>query len=124
MPIDYKKYPANWKTEIRPAILKRAENKCEICGVPNKAYGFRVDTGEFINSELEMDLLESYGVEIWEGEKMITIVLTISHTDHDINNNDYNNLRALCQQCHFRHDINHHKKTRRTKKGTAIYELF
>jgi hypothetical protein len=27
MPIDYKKYPKNWKTEIRPAILERAKNR-------------------------------------------------------------------------------------------------
>lgn len=31
MPIDYNKYPPNWKTEIRPAVLKRADNKCECC---------------------------------------------------------------------------------------------
>ncbi len=35
MPIDYSKYPPNWKTEIVPAILKRANNKCEFCGVEN-----------------------------------------------------------------------------------------
>ncbi len=32
MPIDYSKYPPNWKTEIRPAILKREGNKCKFCG--------------------------------------------------------------------------------------------
>jgi hypothetical protein len=29
MPINYKEYPANWKTEIRPSILERAGHKCE-----------------------------------------------------------------------------------------------
>jgi hypothetical protein len=35
MPIDYSKYPKNWKTEIRPKILERAKNRCENCGVKN-----------------------------------------------------------------------------------------
>lgn len=37
MPIDYKKYPKNWLSEIRPRVLKRADNKCEFCGVENYA---------------------------------------------------------------------------------------
>ena len=36
MPIDYTKYPPNWKSEIVPRILKRADNKCELCGLENK----------------------------------------------------------------------------------------
>ena len=32
MPIDYKKYPPNWLTEIRPRILKRAGGRCEFPG--------------------------------------------------------------------------------------------
>ena len=30
------RYPANWK-EIRAAILERADNKCEFCGIENYA---------------------------------------------------------------------------------------
>lgn len=37
MPIDYKRYPPNWLTKIRPAILERANHCCEQCGVPNHA---------------------------------------------------------------------------------------
>ena len=36
-PIDYKNYHPEWHTVIRPAILARAQNKCEWCGVPNGA---------------------------------------------------------------------------------------
>jgi hypothetical protein len=35
MPIDYKKYPKDWK-QIRQRILERADNKCECCGLKNK----------------------------------------------------------------------------------------
>ena len=75
MPIDYKKYPNNWKIKIRPDILKRAKNKCELCGIEN--YSIRNNS---------------------------KIILTIAHLDHDINNNDYINLKALCQKCHINYD--------------------
>lgn len=29
MPVNWSLYPANWKTEIRPAILERTGNCCE-----------------------------------------------------------------------------------------------
>jgi hypothetical protein len=32
MPINYSRYPKNWKTEIRPRIMKRANNTCEFDG--------------------------------------------------------------------------------------------
>ena len=30
MPINYKNYPPNWKTEIRPKVLERAGHKQEL----------------------------------------------------------------------------------------------
>ena len=32
MPVDYSNYPANWMSEIRPAILSRAGLRCECLG--------------------------------------------------------------------------------------------
>jgi len=67
--------------------------------------------------------------EFWanmNGFKVIKIILTIAHLDHDINNNDYLNLKALCQKCHLNYDKEHHSKksraTRNFKKG--LQELF
>lgn len=56
LPIDYSKYPPNWK-KIRARILKRAENRCEFCGAHN--YGWRGKT---------------------------RIILTVAHLDHDEGN--------------------------------------
>lgn len=53
MPCDYSKYPANFKTEIRPRILARAGQtettpaKCEKCRVANHAVGYRDSSGKF-----------------------------------------------------------------------------
>lgn len=135
MPIDYKNYPDNWKTEIRPAVLIRAggdpENpvigaRCESCGVPNYAVGYWYDTG-FIYEETEV--CKSYksakskadycNLIIWE-IKTIVIVLTISHTNHDITNNDMENLKALCQRCHNRHDAKYRAMNRKKNKGQMV----
>lgn len=134
MPIDYKKYPPNWKSEIRPSILKRANNRCEICGVENKRFILRgtrggvpawqdEDTCEIFEWPSGKSLGTDYIGEVWEGSKSQScqIVLTIAHLDHDISNNDPSNLKAMCQKCHLDYDKKHHAKnarqTRNNKKG-------
>ncbi len=95
MPIDYSKYPDNWKTEIRPDILKRADNRCEWCGVDN--YDPHPVTGS-------------------------RVVLTIAHIDQDKTNNGYCNLAALCQRCHLGHDRPHHIANRKANREAKRIE--
>jgi len=49
-----------------------------------------------------------------------TVVLTTAHVDHDEANMERENLAALCQRCHLRHDHKQHManaaRTRREKK--------
>ncbi len=85
MPCDYSKYPENWFTEIRPAVLERAGHKCEWCDA------------------------ENYKAHPVTGSK---VVLTVAHIDHDIENNGWENLAALCQKCHNGHDAPMRKKRR------------
>ncbi|MES2459389.1 MAG: hypothetical protein V4671_02310 [Armatimonadota bacterium] len=47
MPCDYSKYPADWK-ERRVRILERAKHRCEKCGVPNHAVGYRDADKRFV----------------------------------------------------------------------------
>ena len=140
MPIDYKLYPSNWKSEIRPSILKRASNCCEFCGVENYSEGLRSKNGVFITwSEIE-SALNNNGYDYFKNElsnhvakngfllfKLTKIVLTIAHLDHDISNNCPTNLKALCQKCHLSHDKDHHRKnarqTLKTKKGLLELEF-
>lgn len=116
MPINYKEYPKNWKTEIRPAILERAKNCCEFCGVKNHAIIHRFGKG--INDfEYWPEGMES---EIWtlEGKKSTKVILTIAHLNHDKLNHDIDleTLKALCQKCHLQYDINHHVSNRLKNK--------
>lgn len=135
MPIDYKKYPKDWKTKIRPDILNRSKNCCEFCGVENykiilrgKWQGLEVyqdENGDIYNADNSI-LIDSYylGEVDPEGKnKLIKVVLTIAHIDHNIHNNDYSNLRALCQRCHNRHDKKYRKKTRELKKNQLKLNL-
>lgn len=91
------KYPSpkEWAA-IRARILARANNRCEFCGVPNYAIGYRGTDGNFYSG---------VSCVIDEGDKPIRIVLTIAHLDQDETNNADENLRALCQRCHNRHDM-------------------
>lgn len=138
MPCNYKKYPANWFTVIRPAILDRDEHRCAFCGVENKRIIFRgfykdievyqhqdgsiyrADNGEPMGDNHFTDIEPSTGKE---EQLAIKVILTIAHLDHDITNNDYSNLRALCQQCHLRYDAKHHQRTRKYGNNTAT-DLF
>jgi len=113
------KYLNNWK-EIRENILKRAENRCELCFSPNNHLGFRSEIGIFLpmydlyiyeNDEIE---LRKWIVNEFESEP-IKIVLTIHHIDGNINNNDKHNLIALCQRCYLRLDLPYKLKKRRSK---------
>lgn len=90
-------YPPNWKTEIRPRILARAQNKCEQCGVENYADGARDSDGVFHPFECQHDI----EVAIRQGRKRIRIILTIAHLgDPNPANCADTNLAALCQRCH------------------------
>lgn len=108
------RYPPNWATEIVPRILKRARNKCEICGLEN---GATIYSAKF-------NLILSDGQQklraIWfrlreDAEKIdhlcesiveVKVVLTVAHLDHDEYNHKAtdNRLKALCQYCHFKYD--------------------
>lgn len=146
MPVNYKNYHPLWKSEIRPNILKRADNRCEHCGVRNYSVGERNEYGHFIpiasnlyldcvghglsypsllpltyaEAAEERDSLNDYGDS---DSHFIVIVLTIAHLDHNINNNNEDNLAALCQRCHLIHDVNFRAYSRNRNKNKDNFQL-
>ena len=118
MPCNYKNYPKNWKTEIRPDILKRANNKCENCSIENNKIILRGEwngvecyqdeDGIIYDAKTSEKIGEDYIGEVHKTNKLIKVILTIAHLDHIITNNDYLNLKALCQKCHLNYDKEHH----------------
>jgi hypothetical protein len=94
-PENRSRYPANWKAEIRPAILARADNHCE--GSP--AYpDCRAENGQ------------PHPVT---GSR---VVLTIAHLNHLIEDCSNENLKALCQRCHNTHDAAMRQAARRERR--------
>ena len=130
MPIDYKRYHKDWKA-IRAEVLERAGDRCEECGVLNYDYGARDRFGKW-HTEVDIDGMKSDdGEHLWPDgyPKIIRIVLTISHTDHDINNNgepgNRPNLKALCQRCHLlRFLVADALALCRWKRKSGMQELF
>lgn len=110
-------YPPNWK-EIRDSIVAREGGRCKWCKAQDGAKGYRAPhpPRPFVPETRDSVLLQ---VER-NGGKVITIVLTVAHLDHDPRNNDPANLAALCQQCHNNYDAPHRAanaaKTRADKK--------
>ena len=49
-------------------------------------------------------------------------MLTVAHLDHQPENCDDANLKAMCQRCHLAYDREHHAETRRSRK--AMGDLF
>jgi len=137
MPCDYSKYPKDWKA-IRAEVLERAKHACEGCGVANYAVLFngRRTAGngphEAAGSGARWPSFSrwtySEALEFAQcmreagdsGERWSVVVLTISHTDHDVTNNgspgDRPNLRALCQRCHLAHDADTHRANARATR--------
>jgi hypothetical protein len=115
MPIDYSKYPQNWKSEIVPRILKRAKNRCEFCGVRNHTNVYvvklycKTDKGQYgwrsIWFRSEGDAKKIRNLKR-TGTNIVRVALEIAHLDHDETNHDVadDRLAALCQYCHLNFD--------------------
>ena len=106
MPVDWKKYPKNWK-QISLQVREEAHQRCEFCGVEN--YTFYRNLADGKREKVEGMQLEAATLD---GEKLTRIILTVAHLDHDTAHNDRTNLRALCQRCHNRHDVEFRKRNR------------
>jgi hypothetical protein len=122
MPIDYKKYPKNWLSEIRPRIMKRANNTCEFegCDFKHGEYVWAVKHKgrtvgwyrDFEEANKQPRTIESRKnkktgrTELVPNPRRVKVVLAIAHLDHDETNHNVKDerLRAACQLCHLRYD--------------------
>jgi hypothetical protein len=107
------RYPADWPT-IRVHILQRAGGRCECAG----------ECGLHCTHPGPRRCTERDGEPAqWATG---TVVLTVAHLDHQPEHCAETNLKAMCQRCHLRYDVDHHRqsaaRTRRAQKQTR--ELF
>lgn len=116
-------YPMDWP-EISARIREREGHRCKWCDVRNHEWGYRDDDGKFVACGRD-GFPHDYGrPPFWFGaHRIIEIVLTVAHLDHNEANCDWSNLVALCQKCHLSYDAKHHARnaaeTRRKAMRTA-----
>jgi hypothetical protein len=100
------RYPKNWP-EIRERIRKRANDKCEWCGIPNYAWVNRFTREICTRDE-------------WDAIKIICTTAHLNHIPEDCKDE---NLVFLCQRCHNRYDAPHRKNTRKKSKLIGQYKI-
>lgn len=114
------RYPKEW-TSISAEVRERAGWLCEECGVRGGAWGYRDEDGRF--HECSRDGFgRDYGrPPFWFGaRRIIEIVITVAHLDHQPENCDPSNLRAWCQRCHLRYDAKHHAANAAATRRAAM----
>ena len=90
MPVDWRKYPEDWK-KISKAVKAAADWKCEECGMQCRRPEEKFDTHRR--------------------------TLTVHHIDMDPGNNDPENLVALCPKCHL---MKHVKRNMKSEIRNAV----
>lgn len=127
-------YPKEWPV-IAARVRAKAGNVCEYCGVPNYELGGRVHGGGWRRAMLveRLSRLEwpHPGDYAWcEGHpeklRIVRIVLTVAHLNHDPTDCREENLKALCQLCHNRHDAPMRRRgiQERARASRALKDLF
>jgi hypothetical protein len=135
-PENRKLYPPNWPEISRRIRIGRAKNRCEVCGVRNYSVGYRIN-GEFhclsappyyhpagfSDFMAAVELTWDYNADCDKDTKIIMIVLTVAHLDHDPTHCEDNNLLAMCQRCHNIYDRAHRNETMRITRKRGQLEL-
>ena len=107
-------YPPDWKA-ISTAIRSRSGGQCECQG----------ECGLHCQTSRRRCIEREGAPAIWAKGH---VMLTVHHLDHDPKNNAPGNLRAMCQRCHLRCDMEHHQRnaaeTRRAKKRVVELVFF
>lgn len=131
-------YPRDWP-EISRRIRERSRQRCEWCGKPNSTSVYVGKAGEWL-------LVERQSSDPWRnakgvivetepeytapnGYRVVQVVLTVAHLDHDPGNCADDNLAALCQRCHLGHDREEHTRNawatvRGRKAAGDLFERF
>ncbi len=131
IPKELRQYYGEEFQRKREEILERAGHRCERCRKPN---GFQLfvsdrlpgmwfdwETGRWRDGQGNVT---GYMLAEIPDRRLIRVVLTIAHLDHDPRNNDDGNLAALCQRCHLFHDRKQHAATARRTRAARVCQLW
>ena len=104
MPIRWKDYHPQWAWIRYYIRTYRAKDHCEGCGIKN--YSMYPTT---IRRQTTIDLFTGMISPANVGKR---VILTIAHLDNNTKNNEFRNLKCLCQKCHLNMDrkVNNEKR--------------
>lgn len=128
------RYPKDWPA-ISLRIRERAGQCCEFCGIKNH------ELGAWIEGKWHTAWPKGNGHHDWpkrgevfpchyedhcEWRKCVEVVLTVAHLDHQPENCDPENLKALCQRCHNLYDMPMRRAgiARRAREALGNPDLF
>ena len=113
------RYPDNWK-ELRAQVLVRAEDICECRGQCGNNH-YEDPALHYLDFPEERCLAANHQTHPITGSE---VVLTVAHLDHRPENNNLNNLMAMCQRCHNKYDSPNSIRNRRAnQKHASCQEL-
>lgn len=115
--MNYDEYHPDWKDVIRPAILKRDNYRCRVCGIQHKSVVYKLTSGAY----MECDEFTAEWAKT-AGRRVFKVSLQIAHIDHNKCNNDPENLITLCPRHHAKMDADHKRFLRisyRTKAAAS-----
>lgn len=137
------KYPGGsirspeWRA-IRARIGERSGWRCEKCSAPHMTMVARgtyagrdaymvIDTGEVFCAESGLKM-RAMRASHFNADRVLKIVLTVAHLNHDETDSRDENLAHLCQRHHLRLDAKHHARnaarTRRSRSAQLDMEEF
>jgi len=128
------RYPQDWPA-ISHRIRERARWCCEECGVTGYALGGRTPDGKWHealptgDNGLKLTWPRPGETAACQGGhqlRIVRIILTVAHLDHQPENCTDDNLKALCQRCHLRYDAAEKRKgmAERARLARAAKDLF
>jgi len=126
-----KRYAINWEFISAYIRYERAKNKCESCGLTNgtiirrlpnnKVYELNFD--ELTEVQKFMQLYKLHEKQALKKLKLTKVNLSVAHLNQDENDNDYSNLKALCQKCHLTHDRDNNRFRAKTYRQLHIIPI-
>jgi hypothetical protein len=117
------RYPKDWKQISERIRFKRADNRCECTGECGDEH--HLESGNIIYGKKPYPRCTARNYE----EHPITgskVILTVAHLNHEIENCDDDNLKAMCQRCHNKMDAPMRRKGIKSRAfaASASADLF
>lgn len=125
-------YPIDWPIISRNVRFTRAGGRCEACGRPHTTVIAQLADGRWYD-KLQGEWRDDQGaparwpdIEDFARRREWRVLLGTAHLDHNVGNSRPDNLKALCQRCHLRHDRAEHLRRRRItyRLRRALGDLF